>query len=259
MQFYDTIAEVQAAYLTKATADKKSCPKQAVILGGKIIASSTGDRPFKHAANCPIEVTAKVMNKYIHSGKVDDEAPILVTSDTQGFLDDRKKIFSFVTPALGENSLKPISITSGGLMSRYSICVFPAKHNFAIESEAVTVDMYRSTIDGQLYEEANLPEQNQDRCLQKYSQMVKGERNARISDTDKYAELSDVTVQSTEGAKRAQLTDDEKAEVLAYRQALRDLPEAEGFPFVDFPVIPECIKYEAEKKIANREAMENMY
>lgn len=252
MQFYSNIDEVQAAYLTKATADKKSCPKQAVILGGKIIASSTSDRPFKHAANCPVEVTAKVMNKYIHSGKVDDEAPILVTSDTYGFLDDRKKIFSFVTPALGENSLKPMSITSGGLMSRYSICVFPAKHNFAIESEAVTVDMYRSAIDGQLYEEANLPEQSQDRCLQKYSQMIKGERNARISDTDKYAELSDITVQSAEGTKRAQLSEDEKADVLAYRQALRDLPEVKGFPFVDFPELPSCVAYECQQKIDSR-------
>lgn len=259
MQFYQNIDEVQTAYLATATADKQSCPRQAVVLNNKIIASSVSERPFKHAANCPIEVTAKVMNKYIHNGKVDDEAPILVTSDTEGFLDNRKKIFSFVTPSLGENSLKPISITSEGLMSRYSVCVFPANHNFAVKSEAISVDMYRSVIDGQLYEEANLPEQSKDRCLEKYSQQIKSERNARISDTDKYAELSDITVQSAEGAKRAQLTSDEKSEIIAYRQQLRDLPEVQGFPFVDFPAIPECIKYEAEKMIQNRENMERMH
>lgn len=259
MQFYQNIGEVQAAYLAAATADKQSCPKQAVVLDDKIVASSVSETPFKHAANCPIEVTAKVMNKHIHNGKVDDEAPILVTSDTKGFLGNRKKIFSFVTPSLEENSLKPISITSGGLMSRYSICVFPANHNFAVESEAITVDMYRSSIDGQLYEEANLPEQDQSKCLEKYLQQVKAERNARISDTDKYAELSDITVQSAEGAKRAQLTDDEKAEVITYRQALRDLPAVDGFPFVDFPAIPNCIKYEAEKKIEQRNTAEQMH
>ena len=56
-------------------------------------------------------------------------------------------------------------------------------------------------------------------------------------------------------AKREQLTDEEKAQVTTYRQALRDWPQVEGFPFVEFPTIPECIAYECETKIEQREAM----
>lgn len=81
---------------------------------------------------------------------------------------------------------------------------------------------------------------------------MKAERNARISDTDSYIQVSDMTVQSVAKAKRSQLTDENKEAIKTYRQALRDLPEVEGFPFVSFPALPECIAYEAKQKIDSR-------
>ena len=250
MQFYETIAEVQSAYLAKAKATES--PTQAVKIAGKIQASSTGDKAFSYAACCPVEVTAKVANKYIKNGKVQDEAPILITSDTGDFLGGTKKVYAFTTPGLGEDNLKPTSIVSGGMLKPWSEVTFKAGHNFMVKSQPVTVTMYRSTIDGQLYEEASLPEQTQANCLTKYTSEVKAERNARIADTDSYIQVSDMTVQSVAKAKRSALTDENKEAIKTYRQALRDLPEAEGFPFVSFPELPDCIAYECQQKIDSR-------
>lgn len=250
MQFYETIAEVQSAYLSKAKATES--PTQAVKIGGKIQASSTGNKAFSYAACCPVEVTAKVADKYIKNGKVQDEAPILITSDTGDFLGGTKKVYAFTTPGLGEDNLKPKSIVSGGMLKPWSEVTFKAGHNFMVKSQPVTVTMYRSTIDGQLYEEASLPEQTQSNCLTKYTAEVKAERNARIADTDSYIQLTDVTVQSVAKAKRAALTDEQKEAIKTYRQALRDLPEQAGFPFVSFPELPSCIAYEAQQKIDSR-------
>lgn len=252
MQFYENIEAVQAAYLTKATADKTQCPKQVVRIGEKIIASSTGTKAFMHAMQCPVSVTGRVRKSDIVDGKIKDEAPIFVTSDTGDFLGGAKKLFVFVTPALGEDSLKPTKIESDGLFSNAKVVTLKAGHNFAIQSTATTVDLYRSVIDGQLYEEASLPEQDQAKCLTKYTSQVKAERNARIADTDSYIQLTDVTVQQVAKAKRAQLTDEDKEAIKTYRQALRDLPEQTGFPFVSFPALPECIQYEAQQKIDSR-------
>ena len=250
MQFYVTIAEVQSAYLAKAKATES--PTQAVKIAGKIQASSTGNQAFSYAACCPVEVTAKVANKYIKDGKVQDEAPILITSDTGDFLGGTKKVYAFTTPGLGEDNLKPTSIVSGGLLKTWSTVTFKANHNFMVKSEPVTVAMFRSTIDGALYVENELPEQDQDKCLAKYIAEVKSERNARISDTDSYIQVSDMTVMAKAKAKREQLTDEDKEAIKTYRQALRDLPEKEGFPFVSFPEIPDCIAYEAQQKIDSR-------
>lgn len=252
MQFYENIEAVQEAYLAKATSDKTQCPKQVVTIGEKIVASSTGTKPFLHAMQCPIEVTGRVRKSDIVDGKIKDEAPILVTSDTGDFLGGAKKLFVFVTPGLGEDSLKPTKIESDGILSNTKVVTLKAGHNFAIKSTATTVDLYRSVIDGQLYEEARLPEQAQTKCLEKYTSQVKAERNARIADTDSYIQLTDVTVQPVAKTKRAALTDEQKESIKAYRQALRDLPDAEGFPFVSFPEIPECIAYEAQQKIDSR-------
>lgn len=250
MQFYETIAEVQSAYLAKAKATKS--PTQAVKIAGKIQASSTGNKAFSYAACCPIEVTAKVANKYIKGGKVQDEAPILITSDTGDFLGGTKKVYAFTTSGLGEDNLKPKSIVSGGLLKTWSTVTFEANHNFMVKSEPITVAMFRSTIDGALYVENELPEQDQNKCLAKYSAEVKSERNARISDTDSYIQVSDMTVQAKAKAKREQLTDEDKEAIKTYRQALRDLPEKTSFPFVSFPSLPECIAYECQQKIDNR-------
>ena len=250
MQFYETIAEVQSAYLAKAKATES--PTQAVKIAGKIQASSTGDKAFSYAACCPVEVTAKVANKYIKNGKVQDEAPILITSDTGDFLGGTKKVYAFTTPGLGEDNLKPTSIVSGGMLKPWSEVTFKAGHNFMVKSQPVTVTMYRSTIDGQLYEDFELPEHDQAKCLTKYTAEVKAERNARISDTDFYIQVSDMTVQSVAKAKRTALTDEQKEAIKTYRQALRDLPEKTGFPFVDFPELPSCIAYECQQKIDSR-------
>ena len=250
MQFYNTIDEVQAAYLAKAKATES--PTQAVKIGGKIQASSTGAKAFSYAACCPVEVTAKVANRYIKNGKVQDEAPILITSETGDFLGGTKKVYAFTTPGLGEDNLKPKSIVSGGLLKTWSAVTFKANHNFMVKSEPVTVAMYRSTIDCCLYVEDELPEQDQEKCLAKYSSEVKAERNARISDTDSYIQVSDMTVMAKANAKREQLTDEDKEAIKEYRQALRDLPEQTGFPFVSFPEPPSCIAYEAQQKIDSR-------
>lgn len=257
MQFYENIEAVQSAYLSKAIADKTQCPKQIVKLGEKIVASSTGTKAFMHAMQCPIEVTGRVRKSDIVDGKIKDEAPIFVTSDTGDFLGGAKKLFVFVTPDLGEDSLKPTKIESDGLFSNAKVVTLKAGHNFAIQSTATTVDLYRSTIDGQLYEQSQLPEQDQSKCLAKYTQAVKADRNARISDTDSYIQVSDMTVQSVAKAKRVALSDEQKEAIKAYRQALRDLPEVEGFPFVSFPEFPECIAYEAQQKIDSRNNQQN--
>lgn len=252
MIFYKNIEAVQEAYLAKATSDKTQCPKQVVTIANKIVASSTGTKPFLHAMQCPIEVTGRVRKSDIVDGKIKDESPIFVTSEMGGFLGGAKKLFVFVTPGLGEDSLKPAKIESDGLFSNAKVVTLKAGHNFAIQSTATTVDLYRSTIDGQLYEQSQLPEQDQSKCLEKYTSEVKAERNARIADTDSYIQVSDMTVRSVAKAKRTALTDEQKEAIKAYRQALRDLTEQAGFPFVSFPALPECIQYEAQKKIDSR-------
>lgn len=252
MQFYESIEAVQAAYLAKALASES--PRQAVKLGGKIVASSTAQAGFKYAECCPVAVTATVANKYIKDGKVQDEAPIVITSDTGDFLGGAKEVLAFVTPALGEDSLTPISIEKGLLMSQVT---FPAGHNFAVESEAVTVTMYQSVFGG-YYIESELPEQDQTKCLERYSNAVKAERNARLSDTDVYVQVTDMTVKKSADKQRSALTESELDVIKRYRTELRNLPEAEGFPFVQMPTIPDCIAIEAQAKIDQRNSMENM-
>ena len=115
--------------------------------------------------------------------------------------------------------------------------------------------LYQSA-DGSFYTQANLPENTDSFVTENYAAKQRAERGMRLSDTDKYAQISDVTVKVAENEQRRQLTDAEKAEVSTYRQNLRDLPEQEGFPFVDFPTIPTCIAYEVSQAIAQREQME---
>lgn len=256
MIFYENISAVQAAYLANAKASES--PTQAVKIGSTIKASSTGAQAFAYAESCPVAVTGRVANKYIKDGKVQDEAPILVTSDTGDFLGGETQLYCFTTPSLGDDNLKPTSIVSGGMLKSWSEVTFKAGHNFMVKSQPVTVTMFRSTIDGQLYVEADLPEQTQSKCLEKYTSQVKAERNARIADTDAYIQLTDVTVQSVAKAKRAALTDEQKEAIKEYRQALRDLPEQTGFPFVSFPELPECIAYEAQQKIDSRNSQRGL-
>lgn len=259
MQFFENIEAVQAFYLEKAKASES--PTQAVKVGNAIKAYSSSAKPFFHAEPCPVEVKAKVLKKFIKT--INDkqyvlgDSPIRIVSETPSdYFDGVKDVFAFQTGDLGEqNDLlvpKAIESAEGILPKRWVYVTFPANHNFAVRSQQVTVTMYKSFIDGLLYEEFELPEQTQSNCLTKYTSEVKAERNARIADTDSYIQLTDVTVQSVAKAKRAALTDEQKEAIKTYRQALRDLPEKAGFPFVSFPEIPSCIAYEAQQKIDSR-------
>ena len=69
-------------------------------------------------------------------------------------------------------------------------------------------------------------------------------------DTDCYVQLTDMTVQKEAKSAREALTDEERAEVMTYREALRDMPALEGFPFVEYPTIPACIGTSAARRLS---------
>lgn len=119
-------------------------------------------------------------------------------------------------------------------------------------------ELFRSA-DGDYYAAAALPENDDAFVTERYAAEVRAERNARISDTDCYVQLADMTVQKESKVAREVLTDQERTEVLAYREALRDLPTVEGFPFVEYPTIPACIEYECGQKADARAMQANMY
>lgn len=127
-----------------------------------------------------------------------------------------------------------------------------------VESVQQVDPLYRSA-DGKYYAEAELPEQTDTFVSEKYASEMRAERNQRISDTDAYVQLSDVTVKKTKDAQRSALTDEEKQAVLDYRTALRDLPETSGWPFIDFPTLPSCIEQEVQEKINRRKAIRDSY
>ena len=114
--------------------------------------------------------------------------------------------------------------------------------------------LYQSS-DGCFYTKPNLPEQRDDFCLEKYSAEIKSERNARINDTDDYVKLPDMTIARSAGAKRSALEDADRAALETYRQALRNLPEVEGFPFVPWPEFPSALAYELQQKVNARSQM----
>ena len=106
---------------------------------------------------------------------------------------------------------------------------------------------------GGYYSYESLPEQSDDVVSELWAAEMKSERNSRLDDCDDYATLSDITVRREARGKRTPLTDEEREEIKTYRQALRDLPDQPGFPFVDFPAVPECIAFEVEEKAEMRE------
>lgn len=114
--------------------------------------------------------------------------------------------------------------------------------------------LFRSA-DGNYYTENELPENDDDFIKSKYSDIIKVERNARICDTDDYIKLPDITVQKMAKAKRTALSDEDRAYLEAYRQALRNMPETAGFPFVDWPEFPTALAYELGLKVEARERM----
>tara|TARA_B100000073_G_scaffold231741_1_gene193578 strand:+ start:2743 stop:3024 length:282 start_codon:yes stop_codon:yes gene_type:complete len=76
--------------------------------------------------------------------------------------------------------------------------------------------------------EVDIKDSTEQELLNKTS-TSKNRRNQLLTDSD-WTSLTD-----------NQLTDEQKAEAITYRQALRDLPEQEGFPDVDFPTKPDFI------------------
>lgn len=114
--------------------------------------------------------------------------------------------------------------------------------------------LYQSA-DGQFYTESELPENSDAFCKERYSNEIKAERNARISDTDDYVKLPDITVARSAGAKRSALDDADRISLETYRQALRNLPEVEGFPFVQWPTFPTALAYELQQKVNARQNM----
>ncbi len=119
-------------------------------------------------------------------------------------------------------------------------------------------ELFRSA-DGGYYAAAALPENDDAFVTERYAAEVRAERNARIADTDDYIKMPDMTVKKSAKASREALTDQERTEVLAYREALRDLPTVEGFPFVEYPTIPVCIEYECGQKADARAVQAQMY
>lgn len=109
--------------------------------------------------------------------------------------------------------------------------------------------------DGQFYTESELPENTDAFCTQRYANEIKAERNARISDTDDYVKLPDITVARSAGAKRSALEDADRTALETYRQALRDLTEVQGFPFVQWPEFPTALAYELQQKVDARTQM----
>lgn len=114
---------------------------------------------------------------------------------------------------------------------------------------------YFHSADGNYYLTTELPELDDKFVQERYEQEVRGERNARISDTDDYVKLPDITVARSAGAKRSALEDADRTALETYRQALRNLPEVEGFPFVQWPEFPTALAYELQQKVNARSQM----
>ena len=114
---------------------------------------------------------------------------------------------------------------------------------------------YFHSADGNYYLSTELPELDDKFVQERYEQEVRGERNARISDTDDYVKLPDITVARSAGAKRSALEEEDRTELETYRQALRDLTEAQGFPFVAWPEFPTALAYELQQKVNARQTM----
>lgn len=73
--------------------------------------------------------------------------------------------------------------------------------------------------------------ENPPKSTEQLAMEVRATRNAKISETDCLM-MSDYPISA-----------EDKTLVEAYRQALRDIPQQEGFPSeVQWPVVPQCVK-----------------
>lgn len=243
-----TLAEIKQQYLTKALS--KPVAKYGVKMGNGRITSLSDVQGF-HVEPCSIELIALVDKKYLKGNTIQEEIPIEPLNRPEGFqygLD----LFTFTTPNLKADSLK-VEVLEKPLIGKAKV-KFKLGQQFAVKSQLITDELYQSA-DGKYYTQAELPENTDAFCTQRYSNEIKAERNARISDTDNYVKLPDITVARSAGAKRSALEDADRAALETYRQALRDLTEAQGFPFVQWPEFPTALAYELQQKVNARQSM----
>ena len=243
-----SLEEVKKKYLQEALG--KPIQKYGVDLGGGRFASLSDAAGF-YAESCPEPVTAKVEKKYLRFGYVAEEIPIEVIKKPKGFLGNRQ-LYTFTTPDLKNDNLKVDALDSP-LIGKVTV-KFKAGQNFAVRTEKINQALYQSS-GGCFYTKPNLAEERDDFCLEKYSAEIKAERNARISDTDDYVKLPDITVARSAGAKRSALEEEDRTALETYRQALRNLPEVQGFPFVPWPEFPAALAYELQQKVNARQTM----
>lgn len=240
-----SLAEIKEKYLKEALA--RPIRKFGVELSkGRF--SSLSDSVGFHVERCDGEVTAKVEKKYLRKGFIQEEIPIEVIKKPQGFL-GKRQLYTFTTPQLGKDNLK-VEVLETPLIGKVTV-KFKVGQNFAVKTEEIKQALYQSS-DGRYYAETNLPELLDDFCLDRYINEVKIERNARISDTDKYVQLTDITIQTSAGTKRRGLTEQDRQALFDYRRDLKDLPEQQGFPFIDYPEFPESLSYELEAAVNSR-------
>lgn len=243
-----TLSEIKAEYLSKAL----SRPVKAYgvkMFNGRI--TSLSDVQGFHVEPCSIELIALVDKKYVKSDKVTEEIPIEPLNRPEGF-QYGYDLYTFTTPNLKADNLK-VEVLERPLIGRAKV-KFRSGQNFAVKSQLITDELYQSA-DGKYYTQADLPENSDAFCKERYSNEIKAERNARISDTDDYVKLPDITVARSAGAKRSALEEEDRTELETYRQALRDLTEAQGFPFVAWPEFPTALAYELQQKVNARTQM----
>lgn len=243
-----TLSEIKAEYLAKALS--KPVAKYGVKMGNGGITALSDAQNF-WVEPCAIELIALVEKKYLRGNTVQEEIPIEPLNRPEGFqygLD----LYTFTTPDLKQDNLK-VEVLERPLIGRAKV-KFRTGQQFAVKSQLITDELYQSS-DGKYYTEAELPEHSDAFCKERYSHEIKAERNARISDTDDYVKLPDITVARSAGAKRSALEDADRTELETYRQALRNLPEAEDFPFVSWPEFPTALAYELQQKVNARSQM----
>lgn len=246
-----TLSEVKQQYLQKALSHAVKNKYGVELADGRI--TTISDSQSFYVESCPEEITAYVDKAYLKGGTVKEEIPIEIVSAPEDFFAG-KQVYTFTNPALNADNLK-VEILETPLIGKAKV-KFKAGQNFAIKSQKITQPLFRSA-DGKYYQASELPEQNDTFVLERYSAEVKAERNARISDTDDYVRLPDITVQKMAKAKRTALSNEDRAYLEVYRQALRNMPETAGFPFVEFPTFPTALAYELGQKVESRERMKN--
>lgn len=243
-----TLAEIKQQYLTKALS--RPVKAYGVKMGNGRITSLSDVQGF-HVEPCSIELIALVDKKYLKGDKVQEEIPIESLNRPEGF-QYGYDLYTFTTPDLKADNLK-VEVLEKPLIGKAKV-KFKSGQQFAVKSQLITDELYQSA-DGKYYTQADLPENSDAFCKERYSNEIKAERNARISDTDDYVKLPDITVARSAGAKRSALEDADRTSLETYRQALRNLPEVTGFPFVAWPEFPAALAYELQQKVDARKQM----